>query len=390
MPGDSIRSVLARDLDSSDWIRILSPDSIQGADAILQVAPGRGSFPAASPVLRVTLIDGATRRVYRWADMPAGDRWALHGIADVVQEWVTGHRGVAQTRLAYVSRGALHVVDADGTNDRVVSRGGIPLSPAWRHDGRALVYTELRPSGSHIVELELQQRGLPAPVPLPAIPSGLNITPVYSPDDRWIVFAHGGDRHTMLMASPRDGSAPPRVIAPADDADNTSPAFSPDGGRIAFTSGHSARPQVYSIAVDGTDERLETPLPAQGRSYRASPDWSPDGRTIAFEQQNGTFQIWTVTLPEHTMRRLTSVGENEDPTWAPDGRHLAFTSTRGSDRDIWVMDSWSGRLRQVTRVGDARLAAWSPPIRRDSVMNRNDRSGASFASVRSVQQGTSH
>jgi len=156
-----------------------------------------------------------------------------------------------------------------------------------------------------------------------------------------------------------------RVILPRREFDNSSPVFSPDGQRLAFVSARPKTPQIYSVYTDGTGERLETPFLPRIRSYRTSPDWSPDGKTIAFEQQNGNFQVWLLRLADHHMRRVTSEGENEDPSWAPDSRHLAFTSIRKGVKDIWVLDTYSGQLRQLTHVGDARLAAWSSVLQKN-------------------------
>ena len=84
------------------------------------------------------------------------------------------------------------------------------------------------------------------------------------------------------------------------------------------------------------------------RSYSTAPDWSPDGRYIAFEQQNHLFQVWLLDRTTHRKRELTSTGENEDPTWAPDARHLAITSDRNGARAIWILDVPTGRMRQLT------------------------------------------
>ncbi len=385
-PGDSIRTILDRDVESGDWMHVLPLDSASNAVAIVHVTPTAGG-------VHVELIDGRTLRLYRAQDfalpapapapaprsasaMPTAhdsapgmavaaaaataderQRWAIHGIADALHAWVTGHRGVAQSRIAYVSRHAIHLIDTDGAHDYTITHDDIALSPAWSHDGRALVYTDLNRGGSRIAEIDLcrgTRRWLAATL------RGLNITPLYSPDDQWIVFAHGDDEGTSLVATRRDSPTTLRTVMPRRWGDLSSPTFRADGGRIAFVAARATTPQIYSVNADGTDERLETPFTSGTRSYRASPDWSPDGKTIAFEQQRGNFQIWLLALSDRAMHQLTSIGENEDPTWAPDSRHLAFTSTRRGKKDIWVLDLPSGRLRQVTRAGDARLAAWSP------------------------------
>ena len=95
--------------------------------------------------------------------------------------------------------------------------------------------------------------------------------------------------------------------------------------------------------------------------YRTGPDWSPDGRFIAFQQQNGPFQVWLLDRATKQVRRLTTVGQNEDPSWAPDSRHLAVTSDRDGTRAIWILDVPTGRARRLT-AGEGRLAAWSPRL----------------------------
>ncbi|MGI9090320.1 MAG: DPP IV N-terminal domain-containing protein, partial [Gemmatimonadaceae bacterium] len=287
-------------------------------------------------------------------------RWAIHGVADETEQWITGHRGSSQSRLTYVANGELRVVDADGANDHAVTHGGKALSPSWRHDGRAVVYADMNDSGTQIawVDLNTGQAKM-----VDATRRGLNITPVFSPDDRWIYFANGVDNRTELVGVRTDSVLPLKRVTASLPFDCASPAFSPDGARIAFVSSRPNLPQVYSINLDGTGDRLETPHFGSARSYRTSPDWSPDGRSLAFEQQNGDFQVWSVTLQDHKLRKLTSVGENEDPTWAPDARHVALTSNRGGSKAIWILDTQSGRFRQLTNAGDARLAAWSPTLR---------------------------
>jgi TolB protein len=69
-----------------------------------------------------------------------------------------------------------------------------------------------------------------------------------------------------------------------------------------------------------------------------------------------------MALADRIPKQLTSDGENEDPSWAPDARHLVFTSSRSGTKQLWVLDTETGRARQLTHVDDARLAAWSPRL----------------------------
>jgi TolB protein len=117
---------------------------------------------------------------------------------------------------------------------------------------------------------------------------------------------------------------------------------------------------VYIVNIDGTEPDLLTPFQFGDDIYRASPNWSPDGRLVVFESRvNGRFQIETIALRDRTVRQLTSDGINEDPKWAPDSRHVVFTSNRTGVRQLFILDSESGRTRQLTLGGPARLSAWS-------------------------------
>jgi TolB protein len=129
---------------------------------------------------------------------------------------------------------------------------------------------------------------------------------------------------------------------------------------MAFTSGRPGHPEVYITDVDGTNPELLTPYEFGDDYYRASPDWSPDGRLIAYQSRvSGQFQIMTISLNGGTIKQTTSDGINEDPSWAPDSRHVVFTSNRSGVRQLWVLDVESSRTRQLTFGGAARLSAWS-------------------------------
>jgi tol-pal system beta propeller repeat protein TolB len=290
-------------------------------------------------------------------------RWALHGVSDAVEEWMTGHRGIAQSRVAYVSNGVIRVVDFDGANDHAVTQidkdGDKAMSPAWRRDGTALVFSEMSDAGTQIAMVDLATGKTRT---LGATPRGLNITPIFAVDDKSVIYANGTDFRTSLVSVRLDNPASVTHLPLSRLFDADEPILSPDGSRIAYVSSRPKTPQIYSANLDGSDERVEAPAPPKGRVYHTSPDWSPDGRMIAYQQQNGDFQVWVVNRVDHTVRKLTTVGENEDPSWAPDARHLALTSNRGGAKAIWVLDTQSGHFRQLTAAGDARLAAWSGPI----------------------------
>ena len=134
----------------------------------------------------------------------------------------------------------------------------------------------------------------------------------------------GGGERTPLIAQP--GS----VFA--------SPAYSPDGQRIAFASNRDGNFEIYVINADGTGLRRLTNNPAE----EGSPAWSLDGLRIAFEtDRDGNFEIYAMNADGTGAVRLTAdLREDHSPAWSPDGASIAFTRvTPTGMEDIWRMGS---------------------------------------------------
>jgi len=328
-------------------------------DAALRAAAARDTIRFDSVFTRISLRDSALRD-----SLGREVRFYIHAVSDEVERWITGVRGIAATKIAYIDGKQLKIVDSDGANERVLPTVGAALSPSWHPSGRYIVYADADDRGTRIAQLDLRTMRTQL---LPASSRGLNITPVYTKDGKSIVWAMGGDSPAELMLASANGSD--SLVKPfvgRTGFETTSPSFSPDGKQIVFMSPRPLTPQLYTMNVDGTGLRLLTPVVAGKRSYRTGADWSPAGDKIAYQQQNGDFQVWVIGVKDRVMTQLTNEGENEDPSWAPDGRHLAITRRLGAigdPRSIWILDERTGRLRQLTFAGDGRLSDWSPPLR---------------------------
>lgn len=373
--GDSLRTIVMRDLDFGDRVTVLPAAtalrSPTGSAPIDYAAAARLGINGVVQLVQTTggvtvvVYDVAAkavlqRRTLALPGAPSGAMWrqAVHGLSDLCEEWISGERGVAASRIAYVSDGRIWLVDSDGANAAPLTGPGRAVSPGFHPGGQSVVYAALEPAGSAIYVAELRGGAPRRVVP----PSGLNISPTFTPNGTAIAYAHGDDFGTDLYLVPASGG-PSRRISSGRGSDNTSPTFSPDGRRIAFTSGRSGRPDVYIADEDGTNADVLAALSSMTQAYRSSPDWSPDGRAIVFQSQlGGRFQTMMITLRDRVVRQLTTEGANEDPAWAPDARHVVVSSTRSGVRQLWVIDTETGRARQLTTAGGGRLAAWSPRL----------------------------
>lgn len=380
--GDSLAAILARDLDYGDRVQVIGTDAARalvpaagaggrlnydlatrlGALAVLQVS-------VTASGAHVVLHDVAQKRVMNVRDvaLPAGGptaagwRMAVHAASDEVERWITGVRGIAATRVAYVADGRIWVVDSDGENARALGGGSGQLSPAWHPSGRYVAYSQMQRVGTQVVVRDLQTGSTTT---LVASPGGISITPVFSRADGGLMaYSHGLGEGTDIVTAQWQSTERARRVTVGRGTENVGPTFSPDGRRVAFTSGRLGHPEVYITDVDGTNAELLTPYEFGDQNYRASPDWSPDGRNIAFMSRiGGRFQVMTISLRDRSIKQHTSEGANEDPSWAPDGRHLVLTSTRTGSRQLFVLDTETGRVRQLTRGPAARLSAWSPML----------------------------
>jgi TolB protein len=370
---DSVRAIVARDLDHGDRVAVIAPEGgviptgplnyalyqRLGAAAVLQMSmPGDGSLQVALHELATSTVRNSQRFVLPQPAFGPAWRLAVHRVADEVERWVTGQQGVAASRVLFVRGGTLWQVDADGENAMPVPGVGAALGPTWHPNGTLIAWTELGDGGSRILMRDLASGRT-------SVMSGraaANLSPAFAPDGAHLAYAAGNDG-TDIVVRPLAGDAGAYAITAGQGSTNAQPTFSPDGRRVAFTTSRLGRNEIYISDSDGANPELLTTSGFGDQLYRSDPSWSPDGRAVAFSTQiEGRFQVATIALRDRFVKQHTSEGVNEDPSWAPDARHLVFTSNRGGSRQLWVLDTESGRMRQLTRGPVARMAAWGPRV----------------------------
>lgn len=141
-----------------------------------------------------------------------------------------------------------------------------------------------------------------------------------------------------------------RLMTPFDDI--SSPAWSPDGQKIAFFV--YPKWEIYVINADGSNLVRLT-----GGSH---PTWSPDGKQISFNSGQGSSQIFVINVDGSNLKPLTD-GQYIDfsPSWSPNGKEIAFYSHREGTTHIYVMNADGSGLRKLTNdSSDDYSPHWSP------------------------------
>jgi len=157
-----------------------------------------------------------------------------------------------------------------------------------------------------------------------------------------------GSRFELRVADADGQGAQSILISPEPIV---SPAWSPDGTRMAYVSFQNKKPIVFVQNLSAS--RQPAPV-ANYRGSNSAPAWSPDGRQLAVVlTKDGASQIYLMNPDGSNLRRITFSGTiDTEPFFSPDGQSIYFTSDRGGSPQIYRMPAGGGEATRVTFEGD--------------------------------------
>ena len=250
--------------------------------------------------------------------------------------------------------------------------------PAFSPDGRKLLFVHCDGSACDLQLLELSQD-------LSAIGKPRQITTEHADYFRGVTWLNAGDAIWSMSRTGSSGVTLYRVpVLHAGSIEQLpfvgirahDPVILHNRNRLVYSRDESD----YDIwRADGhTAERH--PVSSSEREW--APQFSPDGKRIAFEsERSGSGEIWVSNSDGTEPTQLTNSGHHSgSPYWSPDGRWIAFDNLSPTgERDIWVVESTGGKPRQLTNGGSSNVPSFSHDGKGMYFSNkRTGRGGKSF------------
>lgn len=235
---------------------------------------------------------------------------------------------------------------------------------SWSPDGKSLIFPDgksvRRPSSLYMLSLASFQA-----VPITNPPSSWDgdLSPAYSPDGQKIAFVRaleGAVRDIYVMAT--GSKAPPKRLT-FDNRNIESLTWDKDSQSIIFSSDRGGKYSLWRISLKGGEPQR---LP-MGTEDAFEPTVSHTGQRLAYAQSSAVWSILKYQLQPGQVearpsRVVSSTQQDSAPSYSPDGRRIAFQSWRSGAQEIWIASADGSNLEQITSFSKSLSGSpvWSP------------------------------
>ena len=199
---------------------------------------------------------------------------------------------------------------------------------------RAYLYPRLSPDGSNVLVSTQGDRlvwlyNIARGTTTRQTVEGRNMAAVWTRDGSRITFGSSRGGEENLYWQPADGSGPAERLTESPDQHRAS-SWSPDGRTLAFVAEVEDASGLDIIALTPGGDRKLTPL-FTSRFDENYPDFSPDGRWIAFaSNESGRAEVYVAPYPGPGPKVPVSAGGGHSPAWARNGRELVYLQPLGA------------------------------------------------------------
>ncbi len=349
--GDAeIAKIAANDLKLCGWFDITT-DSAK-ADYTISGTASAGSLQLTVTGMKSFIIT---------QPLPAADRdHYIHKGVDMVLNKLFNIKGICASRIAFSVKSSsnsraknIYIADFDGRNIKQITKHtNLCVEPEWTPDAKSLVYTMYGNSNTDIIQTYIDPLRSRMLVRMP----GLNCGAAISPNGQTLAMISSRDKQVELYVKPVNGSSMTRLTN--DRAVEASPCWFHDSSKICFVSDKQGRrPGIYVISAGGGSAVRQPTLGEEA----VSPHVSSNGSIVYSCKMGGHYTLAIISKDEKVKSGVivSQAGDWESPCWAPDNRHVICAKNNGNSSTLYIVDTWTMKVRQYMGGYDMTYPSWS-------------------------------